>query len=96
MILLWPSVLLLTVCVLTIFMSVLAKRGMRRIHLVDRENELGGAMRWIPKLPGLGEWGRLVNYRQIQIDKLRNIEFIHNTSLEPDAVIVVHIASVLL
>ena len=28
------------------------------------------AMRWIPRLPGLGEWARVVNYRKIQIDKL--------------------------
>ena len=30
--------------------------------------------------PGLGEWGRIVNYRKIQIDKLQNVEFIPNTT----------------
>ena len=34
-------------------------------------SEMGGIMRWIPSLPGLGEWGRVVNYRRIQIDKLQ-------------------------
>ncbi len=33
---------------------VLAKRGMRRVHLVDSGSEVGGIMRWIPELPGLG------------------------------------------
>jgi dimethylamine/trimethylamine dehydrogenase len=31
-------------------------------------------MRWVPLLPGLGEWGRVVNYRRIQLDKLPNVE----------------------
>ncbi len=35
----------------------LAKRGMHQVHLVDAASEVGGCMRWIPRLPGLGEWG---------------------------------------
>ncbi|MBS1883070.1 MAG: FAD-dependent oxidoreductase [Actinobacteria bacterium] len=65
---------------------VLAKRGMRRVHLVDAEAEIGGIMRWIPQLPGLGEWARLVNYRRIQIDKLRNLTFVPETRLDAAAV----------
>lgn len=65
---------------------VLGKRGMRRVHLVDAEAEMGGCMRWIPRLPGLGEWGRVVNYRKIQIDKLSNVEFVPRTRLDADAV----------
>jgi dimethylamine/trimethylamine dehydrogenase len=60
---------------------VLGKRGMRRVHLVDAAEDMGGTMRWIPQLPGLGEWARLVNYRKIQLDKLKNVEFIPSTTL---------------
>jgi dimethylamine/trimethylamine dehydrogenase len=60
---------------------VLAKRGMRRVHLVEAEDELGGALRWITRLPGLGEWGRVTNYRRIQLDKLRNAEVILGSRL---------------
>ena len=60
---------------------MLGKRGMRRVHLVEAQDDMGGTMRWIPQLPGLGEWARVVNYRQIQIDKLKNVEFIPNTKL---------------
>jgi dimethylamine/trimethylamine dehydrogenase len=60
---------------------VLGKRGMRRVHVVEAEGDMGGIMRWIPELPGLGEWGRVVNYRRIQIDKLPNVEFIPNMRL---------------
>ena len=60
---------------------ILGKRGMRRVHLVEAQDDMGGIMRWIPQLPGLGEWARVVNYRKIQIAKLSNVEFIPNTRL---------------
>ena len=61
---------------------VLGKRGMRRVHLVEAGEEMGGIMHWIRKLPGLGEWGRVVDYRRIQIEKLKNVEFIPNARLD--------------
>jgi dimethylamine/trimethylamine dehydrogenase len=60
---------------------VLGKRGMRRVHLVDAAREMGGHLRWVTTLPGLGQWARVTNYRQIQIDKLRNVEFIKRKRL---------------
>lgn len=60
---------------------VLGKRGMGSVHLVDAAAEAGGAVRWIRKLPGLGEWGRVVDYRRIQLDKLKNVEFIPGMTL---------------
>ena len=65
---------------------VLGKRGFRRVHLVDAEAELGGIMRWVPRLPGRGEWARVVNWRRIQLDKLANVEVITETRLSPEAV----------
>jgi dimethylamine/trimethylamine dehydrogenase len=65
---------------------ILGKREMRRVHLVEAQDEMGGIMRWIPQLPGLGEWARVVNYRKIQIDKLRNVEFIPDTELDAEGV----------
>jgi dimethylamine/trimethylamine dehydrogenase len=60
---------------------VLGERGMRRVHLVDAAGEMGGIMRWVPQLPGLGEWGRVVNYRRVQLAKLRNVELVAGTRL---------------
>jgi dimethylamine/trimethylamine dehydrogenase len=65
---------------------ILGKRGMRRVHLVEAQDDMGGIMRWIPQLPGLGEWARVVNYRKIQIDKLKNVEFIPDTRLDANGV----------
>jgi dimethylamine/trimethylamine dehydrogenase len=65
---------------------VLGKRGMRRVHLVEAEPEIGGIMRWIPQLPGLGEWGRVLNWRAVQLQKLGNIEVITGTKLDAQGV----------
>jgi dimethylamine/trimethylamine dehydrogenase len=61
---------------------VLGKRGMRRVHLVEAEEEVGGAMRWIPRLPGLGEWSRIVNWRVVQLDRLKNVEVITQAPID--------------
>src|SRR5207247_1700896 len=43
---------------------ILGKRGMRRVHLVESNDEMGGIMRWIPQLPGLGEWAGVRHLEQ--------------------------------
>jgi dimethylamine/trimethylamine dehydrogenase len=65
---------------------VLGKRGFRRVHLVDAEAEIGGIMRWIPQLPGRGEWGRVLNWRRIQLGKVANVEVLTGLRLDADAV----------
>jgi dimethylamine/trimethylamine dehydrogenase len=65
---------------------ILGKRGMRRVHLVEAAADMGGQMSWVSQLPGLGEWARVTNYRRIQIDKLRNVEFIPSTKLDANGV----------
>jgi dimethylamine/trimethylamine dehydrogenase len=61
---------------------VLAKRGFGRVHLVEAANEIGGTARWIPKLPGLGEWGRVLGWRTVQLQKLRkNVEIVTGVTI---------------
>ncbi|HEY1595109.1 MAG TPA: FAD-dependent oxidoreductase [Thermoleophilaceae bacterium] len=74
---------------------VLGKREMSAVHLVDADAEIGGCVNWISQLGhsdgkenlfrgtarGLGEWKRIVNYRQIQLDKLKNVEVHLNSRL---------------
>jgi dimethylamine/trimethylamine dehydrogenase len=66
---------------------VLGERGMRRIHLVDMADEIGGSVRWISQLPGLGEWRRVINYRQIQLDKRKSVDIILRNELGVDEVL---------
>ena len=65
---------------------VLGKRGFGRVHLVDAEPEIGGITRWIPQLPGRGEWGRILNWRTIQLGKLANVETLTGLRLDADGV----------
>ncbi len=67
---------------------ILGKRQMSAVHLVEASNEIGGNVNWVSSLGhsdgrenifrgtarGLGDWKRIVNYRQIQLDKLKNVE----------------------
>jgi dimethylamine/trimethylamine dehydrogenase len=65
---------------------VLGKRGMSAVHLVDEQDAIGGSMRAISAYPNLGEWARVINYRQIQLEKLKNVELILKTRLDADAI----------
>lgn len=55
---------------------VLGRRGYDAVHLVEAESELGGKLRWIRRLPSLGDWGRIVDHRVIGLEKLKNVEVI--------------------
>jgi dimethylamine/trimethylamine dehydrogenase len=60
---------------------VLARRQMRRVHLVEATAEMGGALTWISRLPGLGEWAWVADHRRVQLDRVRNVETILRTRL---------------
>ena len=75
---------------------VLGKREMSAVHLIEAQGEIGGNVNWVSSLGhsdgkenifrgtarGLGDWKRVVNYRQIQLDKLRNVEIHTNARLD--------------
>jgi dimethylamine/trimethylamine dehydrogenase len=52
---------------------VLGERGYD-VHLREADSEIGGRVRKVAKYPGLSEWGRVITYRQLQLDKLKNVE----------------------
>jgi dimethylamine/trimethylamine dehydrogenase len=53
--------------------TVLGKRGMELVHLIDAGGDIGGSMRWITRMPGLGGWGHVIDYRRVQLDRLGNV-----------------------
>ena len=67
--------------------TVLGKRGMRRVHILDRDEAMGGHLRWLTRLPGLGTWSRVTQYREGQIAKLSNVQFVPKTELAVDGVL---------
>lgn len=64
----------------------LAKRGMRRVHLVEAGADIGGYVATAARLPGLGEWARVVDYRRAQLARLKNVEVITGVRLEASEV----------
>jgi dimethylamine/trimethylamine dehydrogenase len=66
---------------------VLGERGMSAVHLVDEQEALGGSLRAISAYPNLGEWARVIQYRQIQLEKLTNVEVIPKTRLDAEGVL---------
>jgi dimethylamine/trimethylamine dehydrogenase len=64
----------------------LGKRGFEAVHLVEAESEIGGRMRWVRRLPTLGDWGRVVDWRWVQLNKLPNVAVVTGTRLSADAV----------
>ena len=65
----------------------LGKRGMRRVHLVDASDALGGHINWVSTLAGMSSWRKLIDYRKIQLDKLRNVDVILKTTLDASQVL---------
>jgi dimethylamine/trimethylamine dehydrogenase len=66
---------------------VLARRGFRRIHLVEAAPDLGGSLRWVSTLPGLGEWARAINHRVVMLKKQRQVEVILRTTMSREDVL---------
>jgi len=65
---------------------VLGRRGFEAVHLVDAEDEIGGRIRWTRRLPTLGDWGRVADWRRTQLAQLDNVEVITGRRLTPDEV----------
>jgi dimethylamine/trimethylamine dehydrogenase len=66
---------------------VLAERGFRTVHLIDSSKDVGGHLNWLRRLPGLGDWGRIVDYRKVQLRKLTGVEIITGVTMGRDDVV---------
>jgi dimethylamine/trimethylamine dehydrogenase len=60
---------------------VLGRRGFATVHLVESQEAVGGRIRWTRRLPTLGDWGRVADWRQTQLDRLPNVEVITGRTL---------------
>ena len=64
----------------------LGQRGYK-VHLVEADEEIGGRVAFESALPGLAEWGRVRDYRQTQIAKMKNVEIHTGSRLTADDVL---------
>ncbi len=65
----------------------LGRRGHVAVHLVEEAQELGGHLRWMRRLPTLGELGRVVDWRRTQLAKLDNVTVICGQRLDASEVL---------
>jgi dimethylamine/trimethylamine dehydrogenase len=59
----------------------LGRRGFEMVHLVEAGSELGGKLRWIRRLPTLGDWGRIVDHRRVLLERLPNVTVVKGKRL---------------
>jgi dimethylamine/trimethylamine dehydrogenase len=64
----------------------LGRRGFEAVHLVESEPDIGGRMRWVRRLPTLGDWGRIVDHRKVMLSKLQNVEVVTGRRLSAEEV----------
>ncbi|HJQ72638.1 MAG TPA: NAD(P)-binding protein [Actinomycetota bacterium] len=64
----------------------LGRRGFEAVHLVEASSEIGGRIRWVRRLPTLGDWGRIVDHRRVLLSKLRNVEVVTGRRLSAEDV----------
>ena len=55
---------------------VLGRRGFTAVHLVEADTEIGGRLRWARRLPTLGDWGRIIDWRAVQLARLPGVQVI--------------------
>jgi len=60
---------------------VLGKRGFTAVHLVEAEPQIGGRLRWTRRLPTLGDWGRIIDWRAVQLARLPGVTVITGRQL---------------
>ncbi|MDY0882379.1 FAD-dependent oxidoreductase [Dongia soli] len=65
---------------------ILGKRGYQ-VALADAGRELGGRINRESRLPGLGTWGRVRDYRLGQIAKLPNVEIFLESRMDKDTIL---------
>ena len=67
--------------------TILGRRGMSAVHLVEAEEQIGGILRWIPRFRGLQEWSRVAEYRRTQLAKLPNVSVVTDRTLDEQAIL---------
>ena len=55
--------------------------------LAEATRELGGRVAREARLPGLGEWRRVVDYRKTQLDRLSNVEYYFESSMNSEEIL---------
>ena len=64
----------------------LARRGMT-VAVADRRRQMGGRLLWESRLPGLGQWHRVVDYRLDQLGRMPNVNLFPESDMTAEDVL---------
>lgn len=64
--------------------SVLARRGLESVHVIDAADVPGGHVRWLSTLPGLAEWAQVIEYRIDRLERQGNVTMELGTRVNSD------------
>ena len=67
--------------------TVLGRRGLRNVHLVEADDDLGGCLGWLSRLPGRSEWRRVVEHRRTLLAGLPGVQVVTGTRLDADRIL---------
>ncbi|MCY3650333.1 MAG: NAD(P)-binding protein [Acidimicrobiaceae bacterium] len=66
---------------------VLGKRGYEAVHVVDGHKRMGGHVSWVSTMPGFSAWRRVIDWRETQINKLDNVQFVGSSRLSTSDIV---------
>ncbi|HUL47783.1 MAG TPA: FAD-dependent oxidoreductase [Steroidobacteraceae bacterium] len=64
----------------------LGRRGYE-VSVAEAADEIGGRLRFETRLPGLGAWGRVVDWRRGQLERLTNVNIYRGNRLSADEIL---------
>jgi dimethylamine/trimethylamine dehydrogenase len=64
----------------------LARRGYR-VSVAEAADDIGGRLRFETRLPGLSAWGRVLDWRRGQLERLSNVDIYRGNRLSADEVL---------
>ncbi|MBS0378152.1 MAG: FAD-dependent oxidoreductase [Proteobacteria bacterium] len=64
----------------------LGRRGYE-VNVAEAADEIGGRLRFETRLPGLGAWGRVLDWRRGQLEKLGNVNIYRGNRLSADDIL---------
>jgi dimethylamine/trimethylamine dehydrogenase len=73
----------------------LGRRGYE-VSLAEAADDIGGRLRFETRLPGLGAWGRVVDWRRGQLERLANVNIYRGNRLSADEILELGCAHVVL
>ena len=65
----------------------LGRRGYELVHVVDSAAKIGGHLNWVSTLPNFGDWKRVIDWRESQINTRTKVQIRLNSEMSYDDIL---------